>query len=95
MKPDDPPADSSPANDGLAVEITALRHEISVINARLKLTKLRLFGLPFLRGIAFGLGSVLGATLVVSFVIYTLASIDFIPIIGEWAREIADMIKQP
>lgn len=95
MKTDDTHTDSAAATDGLTVEIAALRSEIQATNARLKPTKMRLLGLPFLRGIAFGLGSVLGATLVVSFVIYSLASIDFIPIIGEWAREISDMIKQP
>jgi hypothetical protein len=42
----------------------------------------------FLRGMAFGLGSVLGATIVVSFLVSLLAQIEFIPIIGEWANEI-------
>ncbi len=42
----------------------------------------------FLRGIAFGLGSVLGATLVVSFLISLLGQVEFIPIIGEWAKEL-------
>lgn len=40
--------------------------------------------LSFLRGITFGLGSVLGATVVVYLVAQTLAQIEFIPILGEW-----------
>lgn len=48
----------------------------------------------FLRGIAFGLGSVLGATLVVSILVYSLSQINFIPIIGEWAAQIAEQIQR-
>jgi uncharacterized protein DUF5665 len=84
-----------PNSNPLAAEITALRHEVSAVSKRLSLPLPRMLGRQFLRGIAFGLGSVLGATIVVSGLIYILASIDFIPIIGEWAREIADMIRQP
>ena len=79
---------------GLAAELRALRGEGTALRARLSPPLTRLVGLQVLRGVAFGLGSVLGATIVVSVVIYSLASIDFIPIIGEWAREIADMIRQ-
>ena len=79
---------------GLAAELRALRDEVTALRARLSPPLARLIGLQVLRGVAFGLGSVLGATIVVSILIYSLASIDFIPIIGEWAREIADMIRQ-
>lgn len=40
--------------------------------------------ISFLRGVTFGFGSVLGATVVVYLVAQTLAQIEFIPIIGEW-----------
>ena len=53
----------------------------------------RMIGLQFLRGVAFGLGSVIGATIVVSLLISFLAQIEFIPIIGEWAVEIIREIK--
>jgi len=46
------------------------------------------------RGLAFGLGSVIGATILVYLVVASLSKIDFIPIIGEWAKEIADVIRQ-
>lgn len=81
--------------EALITEVTALRSEIARVNERLNLSPMQTIGRQLLRGVAFGLGSFLGATLVVSFLIYSLASIDFIPILGEWAREISDMIRQP
>ncbi|MGB0797931.1 MAG: DUF5665 domain-containing protein [Planktomarina sp.] len=46
------------------------------------------------RGLAFGFGSVLGATLLVSIAVYFLSNIDFIPILGDWGAQIADDIIQ-
>ena len=54
----------------------------------------RLLAFLFLGGLAFGLGSFLGATLVVSLLVFSLAQINFIPIIGEWAAQIAERIQQ-
>jgi len=48
----------------------------------------RLVAFQFVRGLAFGLGTVVGATILVSIVGYLLSSVDFIPIIGEWAAEV-------
>ena len=53
----------------------------------------RIMWLNFLRGLAFGLGSVIGATLLVYIVIQTLAQIEFIPILGDWAIQIIDQIE--
>ncbi len=51
----------------------------------------------FLRGIAFGLGSVIGATIVVSvlasLLIPLLQQVEFIPIIGEWAKQIMTEVQ--
>jgi hypothetical protein len=47
-----------------------------------------MIGFQILRGLAFGLGSVIGATVLVSLLIFLLSNINFIPIIGEWANEI-------
>ena len=58
-------------------------------------SKRRMMFAQFLRGIAFGLGSVLGATVVVSALVYSLSQIDFIPIIGDWANEIIEIIEPP
>ncbi|MCA8867046.1 MAG: hypothetical protein KDA67_00170 [Rhodobacteraceae bacterium] len=82
------------AKDTLTTELLALRDEVAAINTRLRPSFRRLIGIQLLRGIAFGLGSVLGATLVVSILIYSLSSINFIPIIGEWASQIVDSIQK-
>ncbi len=55
----------------------------------------RLIWFQFMRGLAFGLGSALGATMLVSLVAWWLSQIEFLPIIGEWARQIADQIADP
>lgn len=47
----------------------------------------------FLRGLAFGLGSAIGATLLVSMLVWWLSQIEFIPILGGWATEIIDQIE--
>ena len=82
-----------PENE-LETQINALRVEVSVLNRRMSEPILLNMGRQFLRGIAWGLGSFLGATLVVSALIYSLSSIDFIPLIGEWAKEIAAQIQK-
>ena len=46
----------------------------------------------FLRGLAFGFGSVAGATIVVSIVGYVLNQMQVVPIIGEWAKDLAGEI---
>ncbi len=48
----------------------------------------------FMKGIVFGLGSVLGATIVVSILVYLLSQIEFVPIIGEWVKHISEEIQK-
>ena len=73
-------------------------HEIGQINnhnlvkAYNSIPKLLWFHL--LKGIAFGLGSVLGATVVLSMLVYILSQMEFIPIIGEWITAILEVVKQ-
>ncbi len=88
-----------PAPDAcdLAREIRALRAEVERVNNHRffnlydSLWKLGLFQLY--RGLAFGLGSVLGATLLVSIVVKVLASMDFIPVLGDWIEQIIQQIN--
>jgi len=47
----------------------------------------------FLKGLALGLGTVVGATILVSATVVILSNIDFIPTIGDWASQIADQMK--
>lgn len=46
-----------------------------------------------LRGLAFGLGSVLGATILVYATVQILAQIEFIPILGDWAIQLIEQIE--
>ena len=43
----------------------------------------------FVTGMAVGLGTVIGATVLLSLIVWGLSQIEFIPIIGEWATQIA------
>ena len=54
--------------------------------------KLLLF--QFMKGVSFGLGSVVGATIVVSILAYVFSHIEFVPIIGEWVKAILVEIRQ-
>lgn len=55
----------------------------------------RLLAFQFARGLFFGLGSVLGATVVVSILVYLLSTIDFIPVLGDWAQQLIEQIQTP
>lgn len=83
-------------NVDLHADLKALKDELQLLNThrfvRIHNSLWRLISFQFIRGLAFGLGSVIGATILVSVLVYTLSTIDFIPIVGEWAKEIVDMI---
>jgi len=53
----------------------------------------RMMWVNFLRGLAFGLGSVLGATILVYVTVQILAQIEFIPILGDWDAQIIGEIE--
>ncbi len=55
----------------------------------------RFIWFSLVKGIAVGLGSVLGATVVLSFLVYILSQMEFIPIIGEWVSAILEVVKGP
>jgi hypothetical protein len=55
----------------------------------------RLILFQFVRGLALGLGTVVGASILVSLIAYLLAQIDFLPIIGDWATAIAEQMQPP
>jgi hypothetical protein len=82
----------------LHADLKALKEEMQLLNThrfvRIHNSMWRLISFQFIRGLAFGLGSVIGATILVSVLAYSLRTIDFIPIIGEWAKQIVDMITQ-
>ena len=78
-------------------EVSALREEIARLNdhrfMRVHASTVRLIWFQFMRGVAFGLGSVVGATIVVSVLLYALSSVDFVPVVGEWAAEVIRVIE--
>ncbi|WP_071672631.1 DUF5665 domain-containing protein [Nioella nitratireducens] len=87
----------SQEEEQLDQELRLLRKEVQQITQhRLFTTQStvgKILALSFGRGLAFGLGSVIGASFLVSVVVYSLSQIDFIPVIGEWASRIAEQIQ--
>lgn len=53
----------------------------------------RFIWFSLLKGIAVGLGSVLGATVVLSALVFVLSQIEFIPVIGEWVSSIIEVVQ--
>ena len=84
-------------SDDLVQEIRALRAEVKRLNNhrffRVNDNFWWMLGNALARGLMMGLGTVVGATLLLSILVWTLAQIEFIPIVGEWAKEIAEIVK--
>ncbi len=88
--PDDPDA-TPPAS--LEAEVRALRQELGMLRQH-KMVLLyqsvpRVLLFRFASGMAVGLGTVIGATALLSLIVWSLSQIEFIPIIGDWAVRIA------
>jgi hypothetical protein len=47
----------------------------------------------FMRGLAFGLGTVLGASILVSILVGVLAQIEFVPLLGDYAVRLIEQIE--
>lgn len=93
----DRPEDATEAQ-ALRQEVHALRREVARLNShsfiRLHNSMGRLLAFNFARGLAFGLGTVLGASVLLSLVAWSVSQVEFLPIIGEWAAEIARQMKE-
>ena len=89
--------DMPPAGD-LTKEVHALRTELHRLNShrfiRVHNSIPRMLAFNFARGLAVGLGTVLGASMLLSVLVWALSQIEFLPIIGEWAAEIARQMKE-
>lgn len=76
----------------------ALRDELGRLNAhrfvRIHNSIPRLLAFNFARGLAFGLGTVLGASVLLSAVAWSLAQVEFLPIIGDWVSQIARQMEE-
>lgn len=80
------------ALERLATELEKLNTHRFV---RVHNSPLRMVFFQFARGLAFGLGSVMGATILVSLVAWWVSQIEFLPLIGDWARQIVEMMQEP
>ncbi len=87
--------DDAPRTDRQAME--RLTHELERLNGhrfvRIHNSLWRLVGFQFMRGLAFGLGSVVGATMLVSLLAWWMSQFEFLPVIGDWAAQIAKEIE--
>lgn len=83
--------------DELMREVAALRREVQRLNAhrfiRVHNSIPRMLAFSLARGLAAGLGTVLGATVLLSVMIWALSQIEFLPIIGDWAAQIAAQVR--
>lgn len=95
-QPDDDDHDDATARD-LAAEVRALRRELTHLRRHQMVVlyrsvpKVLLF--RFVSGMAVGLGTVIGATVLLSLIIWGLSQVEFIPIIGDWAARLATEIE--
>ncbi|MGH1464628.1 MAG: DUF5665 domain-containing protein [Cognatishimia sp.] len=77
------------ALEKLTVEVARLNDHRFI---RVQNSYWRLVMFQFLRGLAFGLGSVVGATILVSLLAWWVSQFEFLPIVGDWAAQIAKQI---
>lgn len=89
--------DKSGADETLVDEVRAVRDEVRQLNEkrffRIESSFWRMAFWSLVRGLAFGLGSVLGATILLSVLITILTSIDFIPVLGDLAQRLIEEIQ--
>lgn len=97
IPPETPVQNPRSESDAVLAELARVRVELARLNAhryiKVHNSYWQMIGFQFLRGLATGLGTVIGATVVVSFLALSLSKIDFIPIVGKWAAQIADQIR--
>ena len=91
-------SDTSRTDHDLAQEVAALRAELATLNrhrfVRVQNNLWRLFAYRFAIGLFTGLGTVVGATVLVSVAIYWLQNIEWVPLIGDWAADIAEQMRR-
>ncbi|MEX3014169.1 DUF5665 domain-containing protein [Gymnodinialimonas hymeniacidonis] len=94
---EDAPNSQDDAPD-LAGEVRELRKELTFLRESrmfvIHQSILRILLFRFAVGMAVGLGTVVGATLLLSLAVWALSQIEFIPIIGEWSAQIAQRIEE-
>ena len=97
-KETDTPKDAAADAGGLAEEVRALREELTLLRRHrmfvLYQSVSRVLLFRFASGMAVGLGTVIGATVLLSIILWLLSQVELIPIIGDWAAEITRAISE-
>lgn len=79
-------------------EVRALRQELTFLRQHkmflIHQSVPRVLIFRFAVGMAVGLGTVIGATVLLSVIIWALSQIEFLPIIGDWSAQIARQIDE-
>ena len=80
------------SSNEILLETRKVKDELKLLNSH-KLVRVynsipKLLFFQLIKGVSFGLGSVLGATIVVSLLAYLLAQVEFIPILGELVKNV-------
>jgi hypothetical protein len=94
-----------PTEDNLQSDVQLLLDEVKKVRMELvkfsehpalntKISIAKMLTLQFFKGVFLGLGSFLGATIVVSVLVYVLSNMEFIPFIGDLVKQILVEIKQ-
>lgn len=96
----DQPPETQPtaAQDAQEDAIRRLTAEVERFNnhrfVAVQNSRWRLLGFQFMRGMAFGLGSVIGASLLVSMIGWWLSQFEFLPLIGDWMVILSDEFER-
>lgn len=93
---DDPDYSQALARDTAAIE--ALTAEVKRLNEhrfiRVQNSIWRLIVFQLVRGLALGLGTLMGATVLVSLLAWWASQFSFIPILGDWLTQLVAQIEQ-
>jgi hypothetical protein len=92
-----PSTDATDTHQKLLDELALLRTELEKLNSYNVFAWNNLLPrallMQFMKGAFLALGSLVGATIILSSLMYALSQIEVIPIIGEWIRELNLFLK--
>jgi type IV secretory pathway TrbF-like protein len=83
--------------DALREEVRQLREELARLNEHRFLrtynSTWKFMAFNFARGVMVALGGIIGASVVLSMVIWSLSQIEFVPIIGDYAKQVIEIVQ--
>lgn len=78
--------------------LDALTREVAKLNSHrfiwIQNSVWRMMLYQFLRGLAFGLGTLMGATVLVSILAWWVSQVSFVPILGDWLVQIVQEMEK-